>query len=223
MCAQIFYNEKIGGMDGRFRLGDFEVDPLARQLLREGQVVPLQQKPIQLLLFLLENAGRVASAGLAIVLYRFIRVSNSEQLASSELEAARTVQQLLIPAVQPAAPGFSVESVYLPSRQVGGDFFLTLPDVEASGNRRLLVIIGDVSGKGLQAAMVVSTIIGCSSPLSLLLYSPSLITCSSDTSPASLPVVPRSSTRTVECRSRMPATQPRIATAKSSIPFPVSL
>ncbi len=48
-------------MDGRFRLGDFEVDPLARQLLREGQVVPLQQKPIQLLLFLLENAGRVVS------------------------------------------------------------------------------------------------------------------------------------------------------------------
>lgn len=99
-------------------------------------------------------------AVLAIVLYRFIRVSNSEQLASSELEAARTVQQLLIPAVQPAAPGFSVESVYLPARQVGGDFFLTLPDVEASGNGRLLVIIGDVSGKGLQAAMVVSTIIG---------------------------------------------------------------
>ena len=48
-------------MDGRFRLGDFEVDPLARQLLREGQVVPLQQKPIQILLFLLQNAGRVVT------------------------------------------------------------------------------------------------------------------------------------------------------------------
>ncbi len=102
----------------------------------------------------------VILAVLAIVLYRFIRVSISEQLASSELEAARTVQQLLIPAVQPAAPGFSVESVYLPARQVGGDFFLILPDGDASGNQRLLVIIGDVSGKGLQAAMVVSTIIG---------------------------------------------------------------
>ncbi|MBB5060641.1 hypothetical protein HDF16_005377 [Granulicella aggregans] len=40
-------------------------------------------------------------AVLAIVLYRFIRVSATEQLASSELEAARTVQQLLIPASNP--------------------------------------------------------------------------------------------------------------------------
>jgi DNA-binding winged helix-turn-helix (wHTH) protein len=48
-------------MDSKFRLGDFEVDPLARQLLREGRVVPLQQKPIQLLLFLLQNAGRVVT------------------------------------------------------------------------------------------------------------------------------------------------------------------
>ena len=98
-------------------------------------------------------------AVLAIVLYRFIRVSKTEQLASSELEAARTVQQLLIPAVQPATPGFAIESIYLPARQVGGDFFLILPAAGPAGNS-ILVIMGDVSGKGLQAAMVVSTIIG---------------------------------------------------------------
>ena len=98
-------------------------------------------------------------AVLAIVLYRFIRVSKTEQLASSELEAARTVQQLLIPAVQPATPGFAIESVYLPARQVGGDFFLILPASGPASNS-ILVIMGDVSGKGLQAAMVVSTIIG---------------------------------------------------------------
>ena len=96
-------------------------------------------------------------AVLAIVLYRFISVSQTEQLASSELEAARTVQQLLIPAVQPATPGFIVESVYLPARQVGGDFFLILPTAVTNS---ILVVMGDVSGKGLQAAMVVSTIIG---------------------------------------------------------------
>ena len=95
----------------------------------------------------------------AVVLYRFIRVSESEQSAAAEFEAARTVQQLLIPATQPETPGFRVESVYLPAREVGGDFFLILPS-DDSTDHSLLAIMGDVSGKGLQAAMVVSTIMG---------------------------------------------------------------
>ncbi len=96
----------------------------------------------------------------AVVLYRFIRVSKDEEAAASELEAARTVQQLLIPSQQPATPGFLIESVYLPARQVGGDFFLILPAQDPTSDLSLLAVIGDVSGKGLQAAMVVSTIIG---------------------------------------------------------------
>ena len=96
----------------------------------------------------------------AVMLYRFIRVSKDEELAAAELEAARTVQQLLIPATTPATPGFIVESVYLPAQQVGGDFFLILPAPEGSNDHSLLAVVGDVSGKGLQAAMVVSTIIG---------------------------------------------------------------
>ena len=97
---------------------------------------------------------------LGVILYRFIRVSKDEQLAASELEAARTVQQLLIPSTSPATPGFLIESVYLPARQVGGDFFLILPAPDPRVDPSLLAVIGDVSGKGLQAAMVVSTIIG---------------------------------------------------------------
>ncbi len=97
---------------------------------------------------------------LAVVLYRFIRVSKDEEVAAAELEAARAVQKLLIPTTQASTPGFVTESVYLPSRQVGGDFFLVLNAPSASGDEGLLAIMGDVSGKGLQAAMVVSTIIG---------------------------------------------------------------
>jgi len=88
-----------------------------------------------------------------------------------EFNAAREVQQQL---VAPAAdiPGFSIESVYAPAKQVGGDFFRILP--EANGG--VLVVVGDVSGKGLKAAMTVSTIIGalrgCSSfrPAEILEY-----------------------------------------------------
>jgi serine phosphatase RsbU (regulator of sigma subunit) len=72
-----------------------------------------------------------------------------------ELEAAREVQQQLIaPAVD--VPGFKIESVYAPAKQVGGDFFRVLPEADGS----LLVVVGDVSGKGLRAAMTVSAIIG---------------------------------------------------------------
>ena len=53
-------------------------------------------------------------------------------------------------------PGYRVEGTYLPASQVGGDFYQVLP-VEENG---LIVVLGDVSGKGLQAAMVVSMAVG---------------------------------------------------------------
>jgi hypothetical protein len=107
-----------------------------------------------------EPAALFFMAGLiSVILLRFNRVTKDEQVAASEFEAARTVQQLLIPTTAPATPGFSVESVYLPAQKVGGDFFLILPALEKEDDS-LLAVVGDVSGKGLQAAMVVSTIIG---------------------------------------------------------------
>lgn len=73
----------------------------------------------------------------------------------AELEAAREVQeQLVTPAVN--LPGFQIESAYLPAKQVGGDFFRVLPGDDGS----VLIIAGDVSGKGLKAAMTVSAIMG---------------------------------------------------------------
>ncbi len=72
-----------------------------------------------------------------------------------EFEAAREVQeQLVVPAVD--VPGFRIQSAYAPAKQVGGDFFRVLPDGEGS----VLVVVGDVSGKGLKAAMTVSAIMG---------------------------------------------------------------
>ena len=72
-----------------------------------------------------------------------------------EFEAAREVQQQLV-APAGRVPGFSIESVYAPAKQVGGDFFRVVPESDGG----LLVVVGDVSGKGLRAAMTVSAIIG---------------------------------------------------------------
>jgi phosphoserine phosphatase RsbU/P len=92
----------------------------------------------------------------AFLIRRFALARREEQRLAGEFEAARSVQSLLIPAAPPATPGFKIESVYLPAQEVGGDFFQVLPGADGS----LLIVVGDVSGKGLRAAMTVSTIVG---------------------------------------------------------------
>jgi Stage II sporulation protein E (SpoIIE) len=69
---------------------------------------------------------------------------------------AGAVQQVLIPEVAPAAPGFAIDSFYEPAGEVGGDFFQIIP-LPGGG---ILTVIGDVSGKGMPAAMTVSLLIG---------------------------------------------------------------
>jgi sigma-B regulation protein RsbU (phosphoserine phosphatase) len=93
---------------------------------------------------------------LIFLVRRFSLARKEEERLAGEFEAAKTVQSLLIPAAPPATPGFSVENAYLPAQEVGGDFFQVLPDDDGS----LLIVIGDVSGKGLKAAMTVSAIVG---------------------------------------------------------------
>ena len=71
-------------------------------------------------------------------------------------KAASSVQQMLLQSASRPTPGFHVDSIYLPASEVGGDFFFVQPGPDGS----LLAIIGDVSGKGLTAAMRVSMILG---------------------------------------------------------------
>ena len=71
-----------------------------------------------------------------------------------ELLAATQVQKLLM-ASSSYTPNLNVDAVYLPASEVGGDFYQLLPDGDAT-----LVLVGDVSGKGLKAAMSVALVIG---------------------------------------------------------------
>jgi hypothetical protein len=93
---------------------------------------------------------------IAVILYRFVRVSEEEQRSTAEIAAAKSVQALLIPTHLPSNKNFMLESAYLPVNGVGGDFFQVLPLKDDS----LLIVVGDVSGKGLQAAMNSSTLVG---------------------------------------------------------------
>lgn len=93
----------------------------------------------------------------SIVLFHQFRASLRRQQATEEdVKQAQEVQSLLIPHHAPNVPGWRIESEYRPARQVGGDFFQVLAGDDGS----LLIVVGDVSGKGLQAAMTVSAIVG---------------------------------------------------------------
>jgi hypothetical protein len=91
-----------------------------------------------------------------IILIRFTRMTREQAHLESEVAAAREVQQVILPEHGETVPGFSVESIYQPAQQVGGDFFQILP-VSGGG---LLLVVGDVAGKGLPAAMMVSVLVG---------------------------------------------------------------
>jgi hypothetical protein len=96
----------------------------------------------------------------AIILNVFIRElfrdQREKQRLEGEIEAARVVQQVLIPEAIPSVPGFETVAVYKPFSEVGGDFFQIL---QANGGG-VLIAIGDVSGKGMPAAMTVALLVG---------------------------------------------------------------
>jgi sigma-B regulation protein RsbU (phosphoserine phosphatase) len=93
---------------------------------------------------------------LVAMTFRLRRIQNRNREIEQEMAAARSVQQILIPDELPSVPGLAVESAYLPAQQVGGDFFQVLPARDGGP----LLVVGDVSGKGLPAAMLVSVLVG---------------------------------------------------------------
>ena len=70
-----------------------------------------------------------------------------------ELEVAALIQQTLLPKELPSIKGWNVDAFYRPARAVGGDFY----DFIDLGNSRLGVVIGDVTDKGVPAALVMAT------------------------------------------------------------------
>jgi len=96
---------------------------------------------------------------LAMVVFlvlRFTRARRHEAWLNGEFEAARQIQQVLLPDKLDQCAGFTVECIYQPADQVGGDFFQQIADGEGG----MLLVVGDVSGKGLPAAMLVSVLVG---------------------------------------------------------------
>ncbi len=94
---------------------------------------------------------------LVAAVYRSFMLESKRQTdLAREFHSAQELQRVLIPDELPAVLGYEVTSAYRPAQEVGGDFFQLIPQ----GGGSALLIVGDVSGKGLTAAMAVALIVG---------------------------------------------------------------
>lgn len=83
---------------------------------------------------------------------RIQRERRHAQGLHEERDEARRIQQNLLPRTPPTIPGFHLEAACAPAGAVGGDWYDYIP----LGDGRLALVIADVSGKGMPAALLMS-------------------------------------------------------------------
>jgi hypothetical protein len=105
-----------------------------------------------------EIADFLLVVALSILLLRRLRQSIQRQrLIALDVKQAQEVQQVILPQARTVLPGLVIESEYRPAREVGGDFFQIIPH---ASDGSLLIVVGDVAGKGLKAGMLVALLVG---------------------------------------------------------------
>jgi len=115
-----------------------------------GRDRPWQDEDIQLI------AGVAEQAALALSQAKFYqRLQEQQQQIHNELEVARQIQYNLLRQTLPDIKGVKVQARCYPAREVGGDFFEVF--VHPKGD--LWLAVGDVSGKGVPAALFMASII----------------------------------------------------------------
>jgi len=103
---------------------------------------------------LLDNLGAQAAPALRVA--QLVREQAAQaatrQRFEQELEVARLIQQNFLPRELPDLPGWQIAAYYRPAREVGGDFYDVIPLPDG----RVGFVVGDVTDKGVPAALVMS-------------------------------------------------------------------
>jgi hypothetical protein len=92
-----------------------------------------------------------------ILILRSTRITRQQAQLEAEMAAAREVQQVILPDQMEKMPGYQIETIYQPAQEVGGDFFQIISH-KTDGS--VLIVAGDVVGKGLKAGMLVALLVG---------------------------------------------------------------
>jgi phosphoserine phosphatase RsbU/P len=97
-----------------------------------------------------------SQAAIAIENARLHLSEVKRQLMEEELSLARKIQEGLLPKENPTLPGLDISGISIPALSVGGDYF----DYIQINPNKLLIVVADVSGKGMSAALYMSKIQG---------------------------------------------------------------
>jgi serine phosphatase RsbU (regulator of sigma subunit) len=85
-----------------------------------------------------------------------VQEKHERELVEQELRVARSIQQASLPKEVPQLQGWQISPYYRPAREVGGDFY----DFHPLPEGKLGLVVGDATGKGVPAALVMSTTCG---------------------------------------------------------------
>lgn len=94
---------------------------------------------------------------IVLMLRRLLQSLKRQREMALDIKQAQEVQQVILPPARTSVRGLAIESEYRPAREVGGDFFQIIPH-KADGS--VLIVAGDVTGKGLKAGMLVALLVG---------------------------------------------------------------
>ncbi|MGC2162364.1 MAG: SpoIIE family protein phosphatase [Silvibacterium sp.] len=107
---------------------------------------------------LAQTAALTLAAVIFVLLLRRLLLSIRQQRQMAlDVKQAQEVQQVILPETVTSLQGFAIESEYRPAREVGGDFFQIIPH---ASDGSVLIVTGDVTGKGLKAGMLVALLVG---------------------------------------------------------------
>jgi sigma-B regulation protein RsbU (phosphoserine phosphatase) len=85
---------------------------------------------------------------------RLLREELEKKKLDEELSIAKNIQAGLLPKLTKKIPGLDISGISIPAKEIGGDFY----DCIEMGDERYLIVIGDVSGKGIPAALYMAKI-----------------------------------------------------------------
>ncbi|MGH9456848.1 MAG: SpoIIE family protein phosphatase [Thermoanaerobaculia bacterium] len=120
---------------------------VADRELRDGGVGPFEEHDVHLL------RQFATQAAIALENARLHREALEKQRIERELELAATIQRDILPRAVPRLEGLGIEVLARPARQVGGDYYTFIEHEDA-----LSLCVGDVSGKSVPAAILVSAL-----------------------------------------------------------------
>jgi sigma-B regulation protein RsbU (phosphoserine phosphatase) len=154
ISARASFHATLAGLFVHLRENPLQVVPVLALALLASMLLPLANTDLKMV----RGMGGSITRGIgalregAEAFGRARELEKERDRLESELELARRIQARLLPSAPPAVPGLDVAGLSESAREVGGDYY----DHVDLGGGRLLLVIADVSGKGVPAALLMS-------------------------------------------------------------------